>query len=99
MPKGQLSAEEKAEVETRKRHKSINQSIRGARGTTLEVPIGTTKANAAMGQFVRQSTGRSNGKDDPGADLRRRIAGVAKGIIYEADGVTVKYDFSKEMEE
>ena len=95
----ELTKEEKAEVAARERHKSINQRIRGARGTTVEVPIGTTKANAAMGQFVRQSTGRTNGKDDPGADLRRRVAGVAKGIIYEADGETVKFDLSKEAEE
>ena len=99
MPKGQLSAEEKAEVAARKRNRSMNAALRDARGTTVSVGSGTPKANAAMGQFVRQSTGRNNGKDDPGADLRRRIAGVAKGIIYEADGVTVKYDFSKEMEE
>ena len=65
----------------------------------MSVGSGVPESSEKMGSFIRQSTGRSNGKDDPGADLRRRIAAVEKGIILEADGVTVKHDFTKKMEE
>ena len=99
MPKGQLSKEEKAEVATRKRHKVINDQLRSSRGTTVSVGSGIPESTAKMSSFIRQSAGRTNGKDNAKAIMARKIAGVAKGIIYEADGETVKYDFSKEMED
>ncbi len=96
--KRKLSPEEKAEVAARKRHKSINQQIRGARGVTVEVPIGTPKSSVKMGEFIRASTGRSNGRDTPKAVMNRRISAVAKGIILSKDGTEILHDIRSDEE-
>ena len=80
-----LTKEEKAEVAARKRHKSINQQIRGARGVTVEVPIGTPESSEKMGLFIRASTGRSNGKEQYEIMKLKRDA-VAKGYLINDSG-------------
>lgn len=80
-----LTPEEKEEVAARKRHKSINRQIRGARGVTVEVPIGTPEVNESMGSFIRASTGRINGKAAHDVMVLKREA-VRLGYVINEDG-------------
>ena len=96
--KRKLSPEEAEEVKARMRHKSINQRIRGARGVVVEVPLGTPETSAKMGEFLRASTGRSNGKDNKKAIMQRKVSAVAKGFILADDGETILFDIREKEE-
>ena len=84
--KSKLSPEEKAEVATRKRHKPINKQIRGARGVTVDVPIGTPESSEKMGSFIRQSTGRTKGKANKKELLRLKRQAVELGYVVNNEG-------------
>jgi len=94
--KRKLSKEEKAEVEARKRHRPINDAIRAGRGTTVSVGSGTPKSNVAMGQFVRQSAGRTNGKAGKRELMKLKRIAAEHGFILSDDGETILHDIREE---
>lgn len=94
----QMTVKEKfaAAEKARKKHRPINEQIRAARGVTASVGGGVPESNVKMGLFIRGRTANGKASEEKVA-MRKRVAAVQKGIILEADGKTVKHDFSKEM--
>ncbi len=93
-----LTPEEKAEVAARKRHRPINDAIRAGRGTTVSVGSGTPESSEKMGSFIRQSSGRGNGKADKRELMKLKREAVAKGYLLSKDGTEIIADIRSDEE-
>ena len=99
--KSKLSPEEKAEIATRKRNRPINKQIRGARGVTVDIPLGTPESSKQMSSFIRASTGRRNGRDKSDIMAAKRLA-VAQGYLINSKGeiiADIRTDAEKEEQD
>jgi len=76
--------------------RKINRQLRSARGVTVEVATGVPEASAKMGSFIRQGTGRNNGRGQRELMKLKRQA-MEQGYIINSDGEII-HDVRTEAE-
>lgn len=58
--------QQKADAKRKRIHAPINKQIRGAKGVSVDVDIGTAKPNKMMSDFIRAGSGRVIKETDDG---------------------------------